>query len=364
MKKVKVLSIVLMISVIATMFAACGNPIESIKFAEEEAKVRLENTYQIEYTITPADIENPKIKWESSNAKVATVDEKGLVTAVAEGEADITATAKKDVSATCKITVGPKFCDETKEVKIEGLYVDDSYKDKDNSNNKLLYMVYTMKEPETNTSVDSKGTVMVVDEKNEYTSERISTNADASAFCRNLYFSDYLENVNVGQTLKVMETFLIPDVELEPGKTITFKSSEFEATEAEIIMDTDSIKTFKNGKELAKVADPDGYKAETKARSKASDDRVKKVKKQMNDYYWTFYVNYSSYKLEFSAPNKFQVTSSIGGARHTANGTYSVKQGYVYLNYGKPSDPAVRIPYELKDGKLNLNVTGGFDVMG
>ena len=49
----------------------------------------------------------PDIKWTSDNRKVAKVDANGLVTAVAPGEATITATAKdgSGVKTTCKITV-------------------------------------------------------------------------------------------------------------------------------------------------------------------------------------------------------------------------------------------------------------------
>ena len=52
--------------------------------------VRTNATYQLTATVTPEDAA-VVLEWTSSNAEVATVDENGLVTALAEGVATITA---------------------------------------------------------------------------------------------------------------------------------------------------------------------------------------------------------------------------------------------------------------------------------
>ncbi|MDO4363865.1 MAG: Ig-like domain-containing protein, partial [Clostridia bacterium] len=337
MKSKKLISVLILVTIIATIFSACSNPIEEIKFNEEEASVRLENTYQIEYTITPSDIENPKIKWSSSNKDVATVDESGLVTALAEGETTITATAKKDVYDELKVTVTPKICTETDEIKVEGLYVDNSYKDDEKSSNKLLYMYYTIKSPKSNVSIDSKSTTITINDNNEYESKRTQYRAEADKFSCNYYYSDYLRTVNVGETLKVMESFLIPSAELANGNTITFSNKNFES-EKDLIMDASSIEYFKNGKELAKKADPKGYKTETDKRKKVSDSEARKVKNMMNGYYWSFYVSPMSYRIDFYSPNNFHISGSIGGSRINNDGTYEVRKGYIYLKYKNKSE--------------------------
>lgn len=57
-------------------------------------------------TVEPANATNKTVTWESSNPDVATVDENGVVTAVAEGEATITVTTTDGgKQATCQVKV-------------------------------------------------------------------------------------------------------------------------------------------------------------------------------------------------------------------------------------------------------------------
>ena len=73
-------------------------------------------TLQLTATVSPSNAANKSVKWTSSNTKVATVSSSGKVTAVANGNTTITATAddgsgKKDI---CAVTVNiPKPADPT-----------------------------------------------------------------------------------------------------------------------------------------------------------------------------------------------------------------------------------------------------------
>ncbi len=60
-------------------------------------------------TAAPSNATNKSVTWTSSNTAVATVDNNGLVTAVANGTATITATANdgSNVSASCAVTISP-----------------------------------------------------------------------------------------------------------------------------------------------------------------------------------------------------------------------------------------------------------------
>lgn len=68
-----------------------------------------EETGQLSVEILPADATDKSVSWSSSDEAVATVDDEGLVTAIKEGEAVITALTRDGTSliATCQLTVIP-----------------------------------------------------------------------------------------------------------------------------------------------------------------------------------------------------------------------------------------------------------------
>ena len=60
-------------------------------------------------TVSPSNADNKKVTWSSSNSSVATVDDRGTVTAVAAGTATITAKSEDGgKTATCSVTVNSK----------------------------------------------------------------------------------------------------------------------------------------------------------------------------------------------------------------------------------------------------------------
>ena len=79
--------------------------VESITLDSNEGKLTVGNSHTIKATVAPEEIAaETTIEWSSSNEKVATVDENGKVTAIAAGEATITATAGEE-SANYEVTV-------------------------------------------------------------------------------------------------------------------------------------------------------------------------------------------------------------------------------------------------------------------
>ncbi len=66
-------------------------------------------TEQLKATVLPANATNKAVTWSSSNKAIATVNSKGLVTAVKKGTATITVTTKDgNKTASCKVTVKAK----------------------------------------------------------------------------------------------------------------------------------------------------------------------------------------------------------------------------------------------------------------
>lgn len=81
-----------------------GKPVESVTVAPTQASLKSGEQKQLTATVLPEDAEDKTVTWESSDESIATVDETGLVTAVAVGTATITAKSGEQ-QGTCEVTV-------------------------------------------------------------------------------------------------------------------------------------------------------------------------------------------------------------------------------------------------------------------
>lgn len=81
--------------------------VEQITLNKTEGTLTVGNSVTVTATVTPDNATNATVNWTSSDEKVATVDSNGKVTAVAAGNATITATSESDgdVSADYALTV-------------------------------------------------------------------------------------------------------------------------------------------------------------------------------------------------------------------------------------------------------------------
>ena len=94
----------------ATTKVTVTTKVEKIELDKTEGILNVGNTVTITATVAPEEATNPAVTWSSSDESVATVDETGKVTAVATGNATITATSEDDssVSADYELTVQQK----------------------------------------------------------------------------------------------------------------------------------------------------------------------------------------------------------------------------------------------------------------
>lgn len=89
------------------------NPAQKMKFENAPSAMQANESFQLKLSMTPSYTgegfesgATDVVTWESSNESIATVDKKGLVTAVAKGEVTITARGENnDVFTSCKIRV-------------------------------------------------------------------------------------------------------------------------------------------------------------------------------------------------------------------------------------------------------------------
>ena len=77
--------------------------------ANEVYALKVGDSANLSKKIAPEDATNQDVIWKSDNENIVTVDENGKITAVAEGEANITVTTKdQNKTATCKIYAMPQ----------------------------------------------------------------------------------------------------------------------------------------------------------------------------------------------------------------------------------------------------------------
>ena len=84
-----------------------GQPVTSISLNEDYLSLEALDTYQLTASVYPTNADKKEVEWISSDETVAAVDQTGLVTALAKGEATITALAKdgSNQSSECTVTV-------------------------------------------------------------------------------------------------------------------------------------------------------------------------------------------------------------------------------------------------------------------
>ena len=81
--------------------------VTGVTLNQDAATLKVGKTLTLTATVAPANASIKSVSWESDDTDIATVDENGVVTAVAEGSATITATSTDDNTkyATCAITI-------------------------------------------------------------------------------------------------------------------------------------------------------------------------------------------------------------------------------------------------------------------
>ena len=84
-------------------------PAKSLSLSKTSVSVWAGKTYTLTAKISPSSSTYKKIKWSSSDKKVATVSSSGVITAVKGGTCTITAVSEEnDLKASCKVTVKQK----------------------------------------------------------------------------------------------------------------------------------------------------------------------------------------------------------------------------------------------------------------
>lgn len=92
----------------ATINVSVGHIIKSVSISKTQLNLKKGSTATLTASVSPTGTKYNSVKWSSSNTGVATVNQNGLVTAVGNGKAYITATSTENpgAKASCAVTVG------------------------------------------------------------------------------------------------------------------------------------------------------------------------------------------------------------------------------------------------------------------
>ncbi len=105
-------------------------PVEGMTLSETEVTSRIGNKVQLRATITPDNATIQDVTWKSSNTKVATVTDNGLVTMKAAGTASIICTSvdNPNVQAFCNVTVLKAVSGVSLDIDSKEMYVGENYR--------------------------------------------------------------------------------------------------------------------------------------------------------------------------------------------------------------------------------------------
>jgi uncharacterized protein YjdB len=90
----------------ATCTVTVNNSVTGLTLNKTILAIYIGDVESLMVTVTPTDAVNKKTLWTSSDASIATVDDKGVVTGVSAGAATVTVTSEDGgFTATCRVTV-------------------------------------------------------------------------------------------------------------------------------------------------------------------------------------------------------------------------------------------------------------------
>lgn len=238
-------------------------------------------------------------------------------------------------------------------IQIDGIFVNKGYQNKDHESMVQLVLCYTLTSKSENYKVIGNNTKLTFNGGNSY---QAGHSPQSCLYLGNYYYgSSYIQNVYVGEELKMVDTFQIPKDELTAGRKLLLSNSYINGMDM-LSLTTDEIIFCEDMKVIAKTVDPEGYEKMVDALTEAGSKTKEKVRSYVNGYYWDFYVNSISYRLEFA-----KSTYTLQSMGMKTKGKYTICNGYIILT-NDATGAKNYLPYTIKNGDIDLDVTTGFDV--
>lgn len=240
------------------------------------------------------------------------------------------------------------------QLQIDGIFVNDAYQDKKNPSMTEIVLCYTLSSTGKNYDFVGNKTNLTFVSGNSYDASHNGGN-ECLYFGSYYHGSTYLKTVYYGDQFHVVDIIRVPKGELQAGRQIAL-SNPYVEDMAKAELTTDQLIHCKDMESIAKLVDPDGYAKQVYALKEADSSTKNKIRKYVNGYYWDFYVNNLSYRIEFS---KNTYSLSCHGLETT--GKYTICNGYVILT-NDSTGAKNYLPYTLESNDIDLDITAGFDV--
>lgn len=106
-----ILAVIMVLTMTVVVCAEEAVKVKTVTPAEKKISLAPGTTWQAAVEIAPEDATDKSVTWKSSNEKVATVDESGMITGVKKGSCKITATANDGSKKKAEISVNVKEYD-------------------------------------------------------------------------------------------------------------------------------------------------------------------------------------------------------------------------------------------------------------
>lgn len=93
---------------VATCVVTVTVPVTGVTLDTNAITLEIDGTQKLVATVAPSNATNKKVTWKSDKPEIATIDQEGTVTGVADGTANVTAETEDGKKvATCAVTVNP-----------------------------------------------------------------------------------------------------------------------------------------------------------------------------------------------------------------------------------------------------------------
>lgn len=236
----------------------------SVSLDASAATLYVGGSRKLNATVAPADASDKSLTWTSSNNAVATVNSNGVVTAVAKGTATVTVSTINGKTATCTVTVSPRYPDAISMIPSLKLYEGDSQR---------LEVTYTPKDVEVKTlnwtssntavaTVASDGTVKAL-KAGTATITATTPNGKTAAcaltvqpeYPEKISISSYSQVVPMGKTVTLTATVVPSDVK---NKTVNWSSSDNGIATVDA---SGNVKAINQGNAVITAASPGGASA-------------------------------------------------------------------------------------------------------